>query len=658
MRYKISIFIFLVIWGLMIARLYHVSVKSNFYYEKLAKENVERTEFIKPVRGEISDVNGNLLAMNQIGFSISIVPHLRYTPREDGNQTKLENIIDALVDTFPDLNRTIMQKVYKKESSAYNHKYIKVVNFIPYADMMSAYPKLSIHDEIKIEAETKRYYPYGRYVAHIVGYTGRSNKKENEKNDVVDKVGKVGKSGLERYYNDILQGELGYVINKVTATNKAVDQLEMLPPKDNKNITLNINIELQQLIHEYFKEQKQTGVAVVMRTNGEILSAVSYPAYDPNLFVGGISTKDWKALQEDLNHPFTNKIVHGTYPPGSGIKMGMALAFEKAKPGILGHSEYCKGYITIGNSSHRFRCWKHSGHGTMNVRNAIMHSCDVFFYKKSLKVGIDAMAKNLRSFGLGVKTGVDMPREYSGVIPDKAWKMKRFKQPWYLGETVIAAIGQGYDLVTPLQVSRYTALMATGNLVTPKLAKIVDGNLTKHEIKPIKFDNYIYEVRKGMYDVCNTPGGTGYRVMHDLPVVVAGKTGTSQVTSIPQGTARRLKESELAYFHRSHAWFTSYAPYDDPQFVVTVLVEHGGHGGSTSAPLAAEIYKWLYKKGYFNKKPSDETVNMNVGDYDSTATSTDTNTTQQNAEIIIDDTIIKKNRAIRQKVNRSVEDLF
>ena len=658
MRYKISIFIFLLIWGLMIARLYHVSVKSNFYYEKLAKDNVERTEYLKPVRGEISDSQGNLLAMNQIGFSISIVPHLRYTSRDDGNQTKLEKIIDTLADTFPDLNRTIMQKVYKKESSAYNHKYIKVVNFIPYADMMSAYPKLSIHDEIKIEAETKRYYPYGRYVAHIVGYTGRSNKKENEKNEVVDKVGKVGKSGLERYYNDVLQGELGYVVNKVTATNKAVDQLEMVPPKDNKNITLNINIELQQLIHEYFRDQKQTGVAVVMRTNGEILAAVSYPAYDPNLFVGGISTKDWKALQEDLNHPFTNKIVHGTYPPGSGIKMGMALAFEKAKPGILGHSEYCKGYITIGNSSHRFRCWKHSGHGTMNVRNAIMHSCDVFFYKKSLKVGIDAMAKNLHSFGLGVKTGVDMPREYSGVIPDKAWKMKRFKQPWYLGETVIAAIGQGYDLVTPLQVSRYTALIATGNLVTPKLAKIIDGNLTKHEIKPIKFDNYIYEVRKGMYDVCNTPGGTGYRVMHDLPIVVAGKTGTSQVTSIPQGNARRLKESELAYFHRSHAWFTSYAPYDDPQFVVTVLVEHGGHGGSTSAPLAAEIYKWLYKKGDFNKKPEDETVNMNVGDYDSTATSTDANTTQQNAEIIIDEKIIKKNKAIRQKVNRSVEDLF
>ena len=660
MRYKISIFIFIVIWGLMIARLYHVSIKSNFYYEKLAKDNVEKTEYLKPVRGEITDSSGNLLAMNQIGFSISIVPHLRYTPKKDGNQTKLEKIADALVETFPDLNKTIMMKVYKKESSAYNHKYIKVVNFIPYADMMAAYPKLSIHHEVKIEAETKRYYPYGKYAAHIVGYTGRSNAKENEKDKTVDIVGKVGKSGLERYYNSVLQGDLGYTVNRVTATNKAVDQLEHVAPKDNKNITLNINIELQQLIHDYFK--KATGVAIVMRTNGEVLAAVSYPSYDPNLFVGGISSKDWKALQEDLNHPFTNKIIHGTYPPGSGIKMGMALAFEKAKPGILGKAEHCSGYITIGKSSHKFRCWKHSGHGKVPLRKAIMQSCDVFFYKKSLNVGIDAMAKHLKEFGLGVKTGVDMPREYAGVIPDKQWKMKRFKQPWYLGETVIAAIGQGYDLVTPLQVSRYTALMATGNLVTPKIAKIIDGNLSKHEIKPIKFDNYIYEVRKGMYDVCNTPGGTGYRVMHDLPIVVAGKTGTSQVTSIPQSTVKRLKESQLEYFHRSHAWFTSYAPYDYPQFVVTVLVEHGGHGGSTSAPLAAEIYKWLYKKGYFNNKPEDIVVNKNVGNYDTVAP-TQGNTPAQvnessseNTSIIIDDETVKKNKAIRRKLN-PVENL-
>jgi len=491
-----------------------------------------------------------------------------------------------------------MQTVYKKHNSPYNHKFIKVVDFIHYSNMMGAYPKLSLEKNIKIEAETKRYYPYGRYSAHIVGYTGRSNRKENEKDPVVDEVGKVGKSGLERYYNTVLQGELGYEINKVTATNKAIEVLEKELPKDNKNIQLNLDIELQKMIYERFGDQ--TGVAIVMRTNGEVLSAVSYPSYDPNLFVGGISSKDWKALQNDLAHPFTNKFIHGTYPPGSTIKMGMALAFNKALPNSISTPEYCNGHITLGKSKHKFRCWSRWGHGKVDLRKAIRESCDVYFYNKSLKVGIDAMARNLRSFGLGVKTGVDLPREYSGVMPDKAWKMKRYKQPWYMGETVIAAIGQGYDLTTPLQVARYTGLMATSNLATPHIASEVDGKKIAPELKTLEFNPfYLNEIRKGMYEVCNIRGGTAYKTMSKLPIVVAGKTGTSQVTSIPQSTKVRLKEEELAYYHRSHAWITTYAPYDNPQYIVTVLVEHGGHGGSTSGPIAADIYKWLYQKGYF-----------------------------------------------------------
>ncbi len=599
MRFKIIIVIFLLFWGAMIARLYHVSIKSNFYYEGLAKENIERKRFTKPVRGEIIDINGNLLAMNQIGFSISIVPHLK-TKKEGKRINKLEVIVDKLVETFPDLNKTIMMNVYEKYNSPYNHAYIKVVDFIHYPDMMGAYPKLSLYNEIMIEAETKRYYPYGKYGAHIVGYTGRSNKEENDKDPVAKEIGKIGKSGLERYYNRVLEGELGYEVSKVTATNKAIDILEKKLPKDNKNLQLNIDINLQQMIYERFGDA--TGVAIVMKTNGEILSAVSYPSYDPNLFVGGISSKDWKALQQDLSYPFTNKIIHGTYPPGSAIKMGMALAFEKAQPNILATPEYCNGHITLGKSTHKFRCWSKWGHGQVDLRRAIRESCDVYFYNKSLKVGIDAMAKNLRSFGLGIKTGVDLPREYDGVMPDKAWKMKRFKQPWYQGETVIASIGQGYDLVTPLQVARNTALIATSNLVTPSIAKVVDGNVTKREIVPMEFNSYyLNEIRKGMYDVCNTRKGTAFSVMSKLPVIVAGKTGTSQVISIPQSTKNRLKEEELAYYSRSHAWITSYAPYDDPKYIVTVLVEHGGHGGSTSGPIAADIYRWLYENGYFEK---------------------------------------------------------
>ncbi|SFV68377.1 Cell division protein FtsI [Peptidoglycan synthetase] [hydrothermal vent metagenome] len=595
MKYKFIIVIFMLFWAVMITRLYHVSIKSNFYYEGLAKENIERKQFIKPIRGEITDTHGKLLAMNQIGFSLSIAPHLKMKAKA------LNDVINILINTFPGLDKTMMLKVYKKHDSAYNHKYIKVVDFIHYSEMMGAYPKLSLLKNLKIEAETKRYYPYGKYAAHIVGYTGRSNQKENKKDSVVNEVGKVGKSGLERYYNKVLQGELGYEISKVTATNKAIEVLEKKLPKDNKNIELNIDIGLQKMIYERFG--KHTGVAIVMRTNGEILAAVSYPSYDPNLFVGGISIKNWKALQSDLAHPFTNKFIHGTYPPGSSIKMGMALAFSKAQPSVLDTSEHCAGYITLGHSKHKFRCWSRWGHGKVGLRRAIRESCDVYFYNKSLKVGIDAIAKNLRTFGLGVKTGIDLPREYRGVIPDKAWKRKRFNQPWYKGETVISSIGQGFDLVTPMQIARYTGLLATSNLAVPHIAKIIDGKRVKPELKHIDFNPYyLDEIRKGMYDVCNVRGGTAFKTMSHLPIVVVGKTGTSQVTSIPQSTKKRLKESELAYFHRSHAWLTTYAPYKNPEIVITMLVEHGGHGGSTAGPMVADIYKWLYTHGYFTKE--------------------------------------------------------
>lgn len=595
MKYKFIVFIFIVFWSVMIVRLYHVSIKSNFYYEGLAKENIERRESMKPIRGEIADVNGKLLAMNQIGFSLSIAPHLKSTSKQ------LDSVIEKLIETFPDLNKSVMLNVYKKNNSPYNHEFIKVVDFIHYSSMMGAYPKLSLLNNLKIEAETKRYYPYGKYAAHVVGYTGRSNKKENAKDEVVDIVGKVGKSGLERYYNKVLQGELGYEVSKVTATNKAIEVLEQELPKDNKNIKLNIDIDLQQMINERFGEH--SGVAIVMKTNGDLLSAVSYPSYDPNLFVGGISSKDWKALQSDLAHPFTNKFIHGTYPPGSAIKMGMALAFSKAIPSALDTPEFCGGHITLGSSKHKFRCWSRWGHGKVPLRKAIRESCDVYFYNKSLKVGIDAMAKNLRTFGLGVKTGVDLPKEYAGVIPDKAWKRKRFNQPWYKGETVISSIGQGYDLSTPLQVARYTGMLATSKLAVPHVARVIDGVEVQPKLEHIDLDLYnLTEIRKGMYDVCNVRGGTAFRTMSKLPIVVAGKTGTSQVASIPQSTKVRLKESELAYFLRSHAWITTYAPYENPQYIVTVLVEHGGHGGSTAGPIAADIYKWLYKNDYFKEE--------------------------------------------------------
>lgn len=667
MKFTIVITIFILFWMTLIFQIFQISIKSNTYYEKLAEINVQRKYFTKPVRGEILDRNGNLLAVNDIGFSIKLSPHMsKYTNEKlsttenyiikefpdvnksklrrvllhnrelgkrllrvskkipDINQTKLlkryvkedlDKTINTIIKEFPYLKKEELLLKYISKNSSYNHRFIPIIDFIGYDDMIGAYPKLTINKLLKIESETKRSYPAGSMATHVVGYVGRSNKEQNTKdreinaietNDkgelvgVVETVGVIGKTGLERQYNKVLQGELGYRMVRVSATNKEVAEIEKKEPIEDQNLVLNLDLGLQKKINELFIGQ--AGVAIVMHVNGDIIGAVSYPSYDPNLFVGGISSKEWKSLINDFNHPFTNKIVSGTYPPGSAIKMGMALSFSKA--GVsLDKTEHCRGFITMGKNKHKFRCWSRYGHGKVGLRKAIRESCDVYFYNKSLQTGINAMSDTLHKIGFGVKTGVDLPGEKKGIIPSKPWKMKRYKQPWYMGETAIAAIGQGYDLVTPLQVSRYTAFLATGLLPTPNFAKTVAGKQIERKYESIDINQkYLNTIRLGMFDVCNSPRGTARRTMSGLPIVIAGKTGTSQVVSIPKDEQVRMKEHEMEYYTRSHAWLTTYAPYKNPKYIVTVLVEHGGHGGSTSGPIAAEIYKWMANEGYFGEK--------------------------------------------------------
>ncbi len=366
-----------------------------------------------------------------------------------------------------------MKRVYKRKNSPYNHKYIKVIDFVPYPDMMKYYPLLSVNKKLKIDTEYKRYYPYGALTAHVVGYVGKSNKKENKKDIVVDIIGRIGKSGIELYYNNYLEGELGYVVSKVDARNRELKVLKRVEPSSNRVLKINLDLKLQQYIFNLLK--KRAAVVVVMKPTGEILASLSNPSFDPNLFVGGISFKDWNALRDNLGHPFTNKFINAVYPPGSVIKMGVALAVVDVNKTLLEESEFCKGFITIDRSKHKFRCWSKWGHKKVALKKSIRESCDVYYYNKSLQIGIDNISKTLHKLGLGIKTGVDLPREYNGIIPNKRWKFKRYKKPWYKGETVIAAIGQGYDNITPLQVARYTAFLATGYLPTPMYVNEING---------------------------------------------------------------------------------------------------------------------------------------------------------------------------------------
>ncbi|WP_300361262.1 penicillin-binding protein 2 [Hydrogenimonas sp.] len=602
MKIKLLLTFFVVVWAVLLMRIYQLTIKSNTYYETLAKQNIVKKEWILPVRGEILDRHGKPLAINKIGFKILVDAHL--SPKR--RMPELKKALNDIKRDFPDINTTKLIRRYRRIDSPYRHDPIVIIKFLPYERVLPHYTELSRKPHITIEPTTKRYYPYGDMTAHVIGYVGKANEREMARDEMVKLTMIAGKSGLEKYYNRFLEGEPGYKKVKVSAFNEQIEVLETVPPKEDTDITLHLDMELQAFISEMFRQEKKTGAVIVMRTDGAIISAGSYPAYDPNEFVSGISRAEWKRIIENLNHPFTNKLIHGLYPPGSVIKPGVALALVDSKKVSPYTTFYCNGAIELGKSvKHKFRCWKTTGHEQTDMIKGIRESCDVYFYKGSLLTGINKIAEELRKMGLGRKTGIDLPNEFIGVVPDKMWKMNKYGQPWYMGETLNAAIGQGYMLVTPMQIARYTALLATGKLPRPYLAASLAGRRVKPEkedVLTLREKRALPIIRRAMYEVCNHPKGTAYWALKGTKIKIAGKTGTAQVIGIPQEEKKRMKEDELAYYHRSHAWLTTYGPYRHPQYVVTILVEHGGHGGSAAGPMVKKIYNWLVEHRYIKTR--------------------------------------------------------
>ena len=585
----ILIFIFIILLTLL-SRVYYLSIKSNTYYEELSKRNYIKRVYKIPNRGIIKDRNGKALAMNKLGFSINIKPHLRSYK----NKHILDELVVLINQHFPEYEKEDLYKRYKKLDSSYKHDFVKIVEYIPYDDFFSKYTLFNSLDTIKIESEVKRVYPYGKNASHIIGYVGKSSQNDIDNNEFSKHSGIIGKNGLEKYYNNKLQGELGFKDIKVNALNKEIEVLKEQDPSTNNNINISLDIELQQYVQEIFKGK--TGAVIIMDAkNGELLTAGSYPEFDNNIFVDGISVKDWNIMRNDFNHPFTNKLVNGLYPPGSVIKMGIALSF--LENGIKSNYEvFDSGSIKLGKR--KFRCWKHSGHGKVGFKKAIRESCDDFFYKGSLEVGINKISQTLGKYGLGKATGVELPNEFFATNPNKNWKQKRYKQPWYIGDTINASIGQGYMLVTPMQIAKYTGFLATGKLPKPHFAK---ENYEKPQ--EIEFNKrHMKTLREGMYEVANHKKGTAVKYLKNSKVKIAAKTGTAQVVTIPQSEKKRMKESELKYYQRSHAWLTTYGPYKDPKYVVTVIVEHGGHGGQAAGGVVSKIYNKLLEMGYIKDK--------------------------------------------------------
>lgn len=592
MKVKFILFVFFSIWLSLIVRVFFLSVESNSYYERLSYKNTVKIEQIAPVRGEIVDINNKPIAINKLGFKIQLAPHLG----QKKNQHIFDEEINTLMTLLPNLDREKMIKEYKKTDSYYNHNFIDIVEFVSYEDIIPVYSILNLRENINIVSSPKRHYPYNEIASHSIGYVARASKSDVEDEELLGLIGYTGKTGVEKYYNTYLQGLAGKREIKVNANNQEVEELSVERAAEDRKLILNIDIELQKYISSLF--EGKAGAVVVMGVDGAILAAGSFPEYDLNTFVSGISSETWEKLSTSLDKPFTNKLIHGLYPPGSTIKTGLGLLYITSPEIGPNWNVYCTASMPLG--SRVFRCWKKDGHGSVDIKKAIRESCDDFFYKGSLKLGIEKMSEGLTRYGLGRKTGVDLPNEFIGTVPSREWKRKKHNQPWYIGETVNTSIGQGDFLTTPLQMTRFTALMATGKLPYPSYANMLGLQQVKPRYEEILDENELKKlptIQRAMYEVCNSPGGTGLSYVSSK-VKIAGKTGTAQVVGILQNIKNRQHEHEMEYYTRSHAWFTTYGPYENPQYVVTVLIEHGGHGGAATGKIVSNIYDKLLELGY------------------------------------------------------------
>lgn len=417
MRIKIAFTLLALMWILLLTRVYYLSIKSNKYYEQIAEQNSIKSERIAPVRGQILDRNHQPLAVNDLGFSINIKPHIK-------KDAELNSYIEHIVSVFPELNATQLAKNYRRLDSPYHQDFVPVVEFLDYNKTLTRYAQLELNDAISVRATSKRLYPYGDLASHIIGYIGRANLKDTEEDPTTKLTNYIGRAGIERFYNDDLQGIPGQRRTRVTALNQRVELVEQINPSSS-DVMLSIDLELQKYLLEAFGEQRAGAIIVMNAKNGEILAAASFPEYDLNPFVLGIPQKEWDELINDIDHPFTNKLVNALYPPGSVIKMTMGMAFFNSNLFNAHSPILCDAYFELGDR--KFRNWTDKINYNMTIVDAIKTSCDTYFYRGAYHVGIDRITPVLERYGFGVRTGIDLPNEYVGVAPGKEWKRKRTK---------------------------------------------------------------------------------------------------------------------------------------------------------------------------------------------------------------------------------------
>jgi len=592
-RAFVMLLLVFVLLGVLVARMYQLQVVEHDIYTTLSDKNRVQVQSVAPPRGLVYDRNDVLLAENRPVFSVTLVPE-----RVDDMDQTLAKLQDMLSISEEDMERFQRRLLEPRR---------------PFQELPLRYDlneqeiaRLAVHRHelpgVEVSAELVRYYPHSTLTAHALGYVGRINRQELQRIDPVNYAGTnyIGKSGVERFYEKLLHGQVGYQHVETNARGRTLRVLERENPVAGEDIQLHLDLRLQRLAHKLLDGRRGAIIAIEPSTGG-ILALASVPGFDANLFVTGIGVEAYRSLSQSPDKPLFNRALRGQYSPASTLKPMLAIAALDSNATTRDRTIWDPGYYQLKSGGRRWRDWKRGGHGWVDLKSAVAQSCDIYFYEVAVDMGVDTMHRYLSDFGFGEDATLDVAGALSGLLPSSDWKRAVHNEPWYPGDSVNLGIGQGFMLATPLQLATATSVIANrGNWAEPRLLRDVKGDHSVEEVLPtgtrqsIELENpddweFVVET---MAEVMHGSRGTARRAARGATYRMAGKSGTSQVFSLAED--EEYDEEEIRERLRDHALFVGFAPVEDPQIAVAVIVENGGGGSGTAAPVARAMFDaWL-----------------------------------------------------------------
>ncbi|MBN9496172.1 MAG: penicillin-binding protein 2 [Alphaproteobacteria bacterium] len=575
------------LFGVLIGRMYYLQVVEADKYRTMADDNRINLRLLAPPRGRIVDRYGRVVAENQLNYRVVVV----------AEQTgSVAATLDALSEIVP-ISETERRRILREVSRKRRFLPVTVKDNLAWDDVSRIAVNSPDLPGVSIDVGSTRLYPFGDTTSHLIGYVAPPAESDLTGDPLLELPDfRIGRNGIERVYDLALRGRAGNTQIEVNALGRPIRELARNEGEPGHDIVLTLDATLQEFTAKRLAQEESAAAVVMDVTNGDVLAMVSHPSYDPHEFARGISGPAWRALLANSKAPLTNKAISGQYAPGSTYKMMVALAAMES--GVSPDFRVnCPGHMELGDN--KFHCWKRGGHGPLDMVEALSQSCDVYFYEMGRRIGPERMAEMARRFGLGSTLSIDLPGERGGIIPTRAWKQARTGKGWATGESLVASIGQGYVLTTPLQLATMTARLVNGGFaVTPHLTRdiVQERRLAERpqgNFPPIGVPQANLAVMlRGMRAVINDPRGTAFRQrIVDQNWTFGGKTGTSQVRRITEEERRvgLRKPDQVPWRERDHALFVGYAPLESPRYAISVIVEHGGGGSSVAAPIAKEV---------------------------------------------------------------------